>query len=84
MAVAVGPGDLDEAVDFGVGQVFTRPHLGIACPFGRPAGRLDCPNKVAGATSAGCDFAIGFRGSSLVALGTVDKARKVNKYRAEL
>jgi hypothetical protein len=37
MAVAIGPGSFDEAVDFGVGQVFTRPHLGIVYPFGRPA-----------------------------------------------
>jgi hypothetical protein len=28
MAVAIGPGRFDEAVDFGVGQVFARPRLG--------------------------------------------------------
>ena len=45
MAVAVGPGGFDEAVDLGVGQVFTRPHLGIANPFGWSAVWLDCPNN---------------------------------------
>jgi hypothetical protein len=44
MAVAIGPGDFDEAVDLGVGQVFARPYLGIAYPFGRGAG-LHCPNN---------------------------------------
>jgi hypothetical protein len=45
MAVAVGPGGFDEAVDFGVGQVFARPHVGIANPLGWSAVRLDCPNN---------------------------------------
>ena len=44
MAVAVGAGGFDEPVDLGVGQVFARPHLGIAYPFGRGAG-LHCPNN---------------------------------------
>ncbi len=44
MVVAIGAGGFDEAIDFGVGQVFTRPHRGIVHPFGWPAG-LDCPNN---------------------------------------
>ena len=43
--MAVGPGGFDEAVDFGVGQVFTRPHIHIAYPFGWSAVWLDCPNN---------------------------------------
>jgi hypothetical protein len=42
-------------------QVFARPHVGIASPLGWSASWLDCPNKVAGATSARRDFAIDFR-----------------------
>jgi hypothetical protein len=40
MAVAIGPGGFDEPVDLGVGQVFARPHLGIAYPFGWSAAWL--------------------------------------------
>ncbi len=46
MVVAIGAGGFDEAIDFGVGQVFTRPHLGIAYPLGRSAVRLDCPSMI--------------------------------------
>jgi hypothetical protein len=35
MAVAIGPGGFDEPVDVGVGQVFARPHIGIAVCSGR-------------------------------------------------
>jgi hypothetical protein len=45
MAVAIGPGSFDEAVNFGVGQVFARPHLGIAYALGRSVSRLYCPNN---------------------------------------
>jgi hypothetical protein len=65
MAVAIDPGGFDEPVDFGVGQVFARPHLGIAYALGRSAGRRDCPNNGDGPTSARCDFAIDFRPFSL-------------------
>ena len=61
MAVAIGPGGFDEAVDFGVGQVFTRPHLAIVYPFGWSAVGPTVPITVAGVTSARCDFAINFR-----------------------
>jgi hypothetical protein len=36
MAVAIGPGDFDEALDFDAGQVFARPHLAIAYALRRP------------------------------------------------
>jgi hypothetical protein len=42
MAVAIDPGGFDEPVDFGVGQVFARPHLGIACSLRWPVA-CDCP-----------------------------------------
>ena len=47
-------------VDFGVCQVFARRHIGVAYALGRSAGRLDCPNEVADATSTKRDFAIVF------------------------
>ena len=47
MAVAIGPGSFDEAVNFGVGQVFARPHLGVEHPFRRTAGTY-CPNNGGG------------------------------------
>ena len=65
MAVAIDPGGFDKPVDFGVRQVFARPHLGIAYALGRSAGRRDCPNNGGGATSAKCDFGIDFRPFSL-------------------
>jgi hypothetical protein len=52
VAVAIGAGGFDEAVDFGIGQVFPRRTSALCTP--------DCPNKVAGATSARCNFAIGY------------------------
>jgi hypothetical protein len=44
MAVAIDPGGFHEPVDLGVGQVFPRPHLGIAYALGRSAGSY-CPNN---------------------------------------
>jgi hypothetical protein len=88
MAVAIGPGGFDEAVDFGVGQVFTRPHLGIVYPFGRPAVRLHCPNKWLVLPAPGAILPLVFWPFSSSCpinkpLGTADEARKVNKHRAK-
>ena len=89
MAVAVGPGGSDEAVYFGVGQVFTRPHLGIVYPFGRPAVRLDCPNNSGWRDQRQVRFCHWFSGlfpqsvPEIGPLGTAKKATKANKYQAK-
>jgi hypothetical protein len=40
MAVAIGAGGLDEAVDLGVGQILPRPHFGVL--RARLGGRPGC------------------------------------------
>ena len=45
MAIAIATGGFDQAVDLSIGQLFARPHLGIAYALGRPMGRFYCPNN---------------------------------------
>jgi hypothetical protein len=45
MAIAIGPGGFEQAVDLGICQVLARPHLGIAYALRWPMSRIYCPNN---------------------------------------
>ena len=81
VAMAVLAGGSDQTTDLAVGEVLTRAGLGIALAARRAGTTSNCPNKVAGATSARCGFVMTFQASPRATVpnmgsnGTLRKAK---------